>query len=154
MAISKRLRFELFKRDGFTCQYCGRKAPEVALELDHEFPRCEGGSDDPDNLTTACKDCNRGKAEHQISYDAILMDCIMRDSRASLDGPVTILETLVRGVFTNGFLLDDDDYELLERLRDRLVELQAQLRVDGFHDFVTNWRLRRQVQREAYGRTQ
>jgi hypothetical protein len=61
MAISVRARFEVFKRDEFTCQYCGKKSPEVVLEPDHIVPLCEGGSDDPINLRTACYECNRGK---------------------------------------------------------------------------------------------
>jgi hypothetical protein len=55
------VRFDVFKRDGFTCAYCGRKPPEVTLEVDHIIPRAEGGDDAVDNLTTACMDCNRGK---------------------------------------------------------------------------------------------
>ncbi len=62
MAISKRVRFEVFKRDKFTCQYCGKRPPEVTLEADHILPKCEGGPDAIDNLTTACHDCNRGKS--------------------------------------------------------------------------------------------
>ena len=62
MAISKRVRFEVFKRDRFTCQYCGLRPPDVMLEIDHIVPRCEGGSDDPSNLTTSCLPCSRGKA--------------------------------------------------------------------------------------------
>lgn len=60
--ISKRRRFNVFKRDNFTCQYCGRKPPVVVLEVDHIVPVCEGGCDDTFNLTSACYDCNRGKA--------------------------------------------------------------------------------------------
>ncbi len=60
-SLSPRTRFEVFKRDEFTCKYCGRTSPEVVLEVDHIVPRCEGGSNDPINLTTACWDCNRGK---------------------------------------------------------------------------------------------
>lgn len=62
MAITKRVRFEVFKRDKFTCQYCGKRPPDVVLEVDHITPRVEGGSDDMHNLTTACFACNRGKA--------------------------------------------------------------------------------------------
>lgn len=62
MAISIRTRFETLKRDAFTCHYCGRKSPHVVLEVDHIVPVCEGGSDDPINLLTACWECNRGKA--------------------------------------------------------------------------------------------
>lgn len=67
MAISVRTRFEVFKRDEFTCRYCGRKSPDVVLEADHIVPVCNGGSDDPINLTTACWDCNRGKSGKALS---------------------------------------------------------------------------------------
>ena len=60
--LSKRLRFEVFKRDLFACQYCGQKPPAVVLEVDHIVPVVEGGSSDEHNLITACFDCNRGKA--------------------------------------------------------------------------------------------
>lgn len=62
MALSVRTRFEVFKRDEFTCGYCGRKSPEVVLEVDHIIPVAAGGQDDPINLLTSCWDCNRGKS--------------------------------------------------------------------------------------------
>lgn len=61
MAISKKIRFEVFKRDGFACVYCGKTPPTVVLEVDHVEPRSKGGTDDIQNLVTACFDCNRGK---------------------------------------------------------------------------------------------
>lgn len=64
--ISKRRRFDVFKRDGFACQYCGRKTPEVVLEVDHIIPVSEGGENDTDNLATACFECNRGKAAKSL----------------------------------------------------------------------------------------
>jgi hypothetical protein len=57
------LRFDVFKRDGFTCQYCGRNPPAVVLEVDHVHPKAKGGRDQIDNLLTACFDCNRGKRD-------------------------------------------------------------------------------------------
>lgn len=54
-------RFEVLKKYGFKCIYCGRKAPEVSLELEHINPKSNGGSDDFDNLAPACWECNRGK---------------------------------------------------------------------------------------------
>jgi hypothetical protein len=59
--ISKKARFEVFKRDAFICQYCGAHPPSVVLEVDHIVPVVEGGDNDPDNLVTACFPCNRGK---------------------------------------------------------------------------------------------
>jgi HNH endonuclease len=67
MAISVRTRFEVFKRDDFTCQYCGKKSPDVVLEIDHIVPQCDGGNDDVINLRTSCWECNRGKADKSLS---------------------------------------------------------------------------------------
>ncbi|MFX5785200.1 HNH endonuclease, partial [Acinetobacter baumannii] len=41
--ISTKTRFEVFKRDSFKCQYCGRCAPEVILHVDHIHPVSKGG---------------------------------------------------------------------------------------------------------------
>jgi 5-methylcytosine-specific restriction endonuclease McrA len=62
MAVSKRLRYEVLKRDNHTCAYCGRTAPEVKLTIDHVVPTTLGGDDDPSNLVAACADCNSGKS--------------------------------------------------------------------------------------------
>jgi len=62
MALSVRTRFEVFKRDDFTCRYCGGKSPTVVLEVDHIVPKAEGGSDDLMNLATSCWACNSGKS--------------------------------------------------------------------------------------------
>ncbi len=59
--ISKKTRFEVFKRDKFTCQYCGRMSPDVILEVDHIKPVADGGTNKLINLITSCRDCNRGK---------------------------------------------------------------------------------------------
>lgn len=67
MGIGKSLRFEVFARDGFTCQYCGRRPPDVLLECDHIHPQSKGGTDDSLNLLTSCLDCNRGKRAKLIS---------------------------------------------------------------------------------------
>jgi Restriction endonuclease len=66
MALSVRTRFEVFKRDDFSCQYCGRKSPEVVLEVDHIVPVAGGGADDVVNLRTSCWDCNRGKSDKPL----------------------------------------------------------------------------------------
>lgn len=67
MSIGKSLRFEIFARDGFTCQYCGTRPPDVVLELDHIHPVSKGGDDEPINLITSCYDCNRGKRAKILS---------------------------------------------------------------------------------------
>lgn len=59
-------RFAILQRDGFTCQCCGRKAPEVKLEIDHKIPVSKGGTDDLSNLWVLCFDCNRGKSDKPL----------------------------------------------------------------------------------------
>lgn len=66
MSLSVRTRFEVFKRDRFTCAYCGNHPPDVLLEVDHIVPRSAGGSDEMSNLVTACWDCNRGKSDRLL----------------------------------------------------------------------------------------
>lgn len=59
--INKRLRFSILIRDNFTCQYCGRKAPEVKLQVDHKTSIKDGGKTIEPNLITSCWECNLGK---------------------------------------------------------------------------------------------
>jgi len=61
-SVSTRRRFEIFKRDGFTCQYCGKRPPNTILHLDHIIPVSKGGTNQTENLITACIDCNLGKS--------------------------------------------------------------------------------------------
>lgn len=70
--LPKKVRFEVFKRDMFTCQYCGRMAPDVVLEVDHIIPVAEGGDDEITNLITSCMDCNRGKGKTILSDDSVI----------------------------------------------------------------------------------
>lgn len=71
--ISKALRFEVFKRDKFTCQYCGRSAPDVILQIDHIHPVAKGGDNDILNLITSCADCNSGKRDKTLSDDSVII---------------------------------------------------------------------------------
>ena len=52
-------RGEVFMRDRYTCQYCGRETRE--LTLDHVVPRSQGGGHSWDNVVSACRTCNRKK---------------------------------------------------------------------------------------------
>lgn len=67
MAIGNKLRFDVFKRDSFTCQYCGSHPPNVVLEVDHVHPASKGGKDEINNLVTSCFECNRGKRNHTLN---------------------------------------------------------------------------------------
>lgn len=98
------LRWQILERDKFTCQYCGRSAPSVPLEVDHIIPRADGGTDQPDNLVCACWSCNRGKAAYfsmtkqkrgKISETSLATQIVF----ALSDGPKTYQElaTLLGG---------------------------------------------------------
>lgn len=65
--ISKKLRFEIFHRDGFSCQYCGSTPPNTVLHIDHIFPVKSGGTNDQDNLITSCEACNLGKSAKHLN---------------------------------------------------------------------------------------
>lgn len=51
----------VFKRDGFQCQYCGSQKD---LTLDHLVPKAKGGKSTWNNLVTACKKCNSIKGDY------------------------------------------------------------------------------------------
>lgn len=80
MSVSKKNRFEVFKRDKFTCQYCGKSAPDVVLNADHIQPKSKGGTNDPLNLITSCFDCNQGKKARLLSDDTVI-----KKQKAQLD---------------------------------------------------------------------
>ena len=61
--MSKRLRYAVFERDGFTCRYCGHQPPTVKLVIDHMIPVSKGGTNDEANLLTSCEACNGGKSD-------------------------------------------------------------------------------------------
>jgi hypothetical protein len=71
MSISLLTRFRVFKRDRFTCVYCGAHPPNIQIEVDHFFPVAQGGQDDIGNLVTACWDCNHGKGTILFADDAL-----------------------------------------------------------------------------------
>lgn len=78
MALSKRVRYEVLRRDGNACRYCGAKAPDAVLGVDHVVPVALGGSDDPTNLVAACVDCNAGKTSS--TPDAALVAEVQADA--------------------------------------------------------------------------
>ena len=56
----KLTRFEIFNRDQYTCQYCGKQTRQ--LTIDHVIPRYRGGKHTWENMVSACIPCNRRKA--------------------------------------------------------------------------------------------
>ena len=76
--ISKRLRYEILRRDNHSCRYCGATAPTARLTIDHVVPVALGGTDDPANLVAACADCNNGKSAS--NPDAPLVEDVSADA--------------------------------------------------------------------------
>lgn len=78
--INTKVRFEIFKRDSFTCQYCGRSAPKVELEVDHIIPFSLGGETYVDgeiyysNLITCCSECNTGKGRDLLHDNKVIVN--------------------------------------------------------------------------------
>jgi len=69
--VSKRQRFNIFARDGFTCRYCGKQPPHVTLVIDHVIPVSKGGTNDDGNLATSCNECNQGKSNIPLPDDSM-----------------------------------------------------------------------------------
>lgn len=116
MGLSKRTRFEVFKRDGFTCQYCGQTPPTVILEVDHINPRANGGTDVVINLITACFDCNRGKADKKLG-----------DIHPRPDADLKYLETQQEIVEAKRYLESSEIlFDLRNRIKLRLLDAWAQ----------------------------
>jgi hypothetical protein len=65
------LRRRTWCRDGYACRYCGCHVhPPVDgiylrddATVDHVIPRSLGGTNDPENLVTACRECNMAKSD-------------------------------------------------------------------------------------------
>lgn len=64
--MSTRRRWLVLERDGHRCRYCGATPEDKQLVVDHIVPVAAGGSDEMDNLATACVDCNAGKADLRL----------------------------------------------------------------------------------------
>jgi len=60
----KLTRREVFRRDSYTCQYCGRHTME--LTIDHVVPRHLGGQHIWTNVVAACSQCNHRKGGRHL----------------------------------------------------------------------------------------
>jgi hypothetical protein len=107
MAVSKRLRYEILRRDNHACRYCGRSAPDVPLTVDHVIPIALAGSDDASNLVTACGDCNSGKSAssanaavvQDVDQRALRWATAMRDAGECIIGTERIHRDRTRAAF-------------------------------------------------------
>lgn len=65
-SLTPSLRFEVLKRDGHRCRYCGAGAELGPLQVDHVIPVAAGGKTEMSNLATACAICNAGKGSRPL----------------------------------------------------------------------------------------
>jgi hypothetical protein len=93
-SMGKKLRFEVFKRDGFACQYCGRSAPEAILHVDHIIPVADGGGNDVTNHISACEACNLGKGATPLADDSVVSK--QRAQMAQLQARREIIEMMAQ----------------------------------------------------------
>jgi hypothetical protein len=82
-SISKKMRVQVLQRDGFQCRYCGIKAPDEQLVLDHVVPVAAGGLTDLLNLITACQPCNAGKSDRPLNGAPSIQDTIQTAKKMS-----------------------------------------------------------------------
>lgn len=126
--VSKKARFEVFKRDGFVCQYCGSTPPRVVLEVDHVNAVANGGGNDLDNLVTACFDCNRGKGARELSVAPATVAekaALLGEKREQLRAYNELLEDLRVDVESAVFTIEQEfvagtGKHLLEKERDSI----------------------------------
>ena len=65
--IPQKLKAEILQRDNNICVYCGRTLP-IKLHIDHMISPLDDGSNHPDNLVTACINCNMLKSGKTIAH--------------------------------------------------------------------------------------
>lgn len=66
-------RRNIYKRDRFTCQYCGEQPGSEELTIDHILPRAKGGKSSWENCVLACVECNRAKANRTPAEAGMLL---------------------------------------------------------------------------------
>lgn len=74
--ISGKVRQNVFMRDNYTCQICGRTIDDgISLHLDHIIPVSKGGSNKENNLQTLCNQCNREKHNRtDLLHDKLMLN--------------------------------------------------------------------------------
>jgi len=146
--LDKKRRFAVFKRDNFACQYCGRRPPDTMLVVDYLTPVSEGGTDDSDNLITACEACNQGsgymeplldskereKAQEALEQTARMIHLI------AVDGERTKKEDELIGPLREEWrsYSDDDGKQAptASNWRSVLLQFSAQLNTESVRDAI------------------
>ena len=122
-AISNSLRFKVLHRDGFTCRYCGKMAPDVELQVDHIYPVSKGGTNSLDNLVAACVECNSGKSNGVLKH---IPDTIKNPEPQMLRGKVKMLQNKINA-------LEEKNERLRRLLQCANVDCENALKEISFH---------------------
>jgi HNH endonuclease len=142
--ISYALRFRILERDRFRCQYCGSKAGDVEIEVDHLWPVSKGGTSADWNLITACRQCNQGKtARGSVRFAArfAMFQGFYQSTAKEIDADREI-EVACERLFWNFFgnindwlddvrlrqMLGDDHFELIVDLEQRQLLATSKVR--------------------------
>ena len=153
-SLSKKSRFDVFKRDDFRCQYCGASPPSATLEIDHIKPVSKNGGNSEDNLITACFDCNRGKAANELSVvpDTLANKLKIAEERAdqlkayekairarksAITRKVNKIEVIFQAVYSDREFTDSFKASVrsfLDKLPSPVVEDAMSLAVDRIND--------------------
>lgn len=135
-SLSKKIRFEVLKRDKFTCQYCGRKAPDVLLEVDHIDPVANGGTNSIFNLVTSCHDCNSGKGARALDDESVVAK-----QRAQLDLEAERIEQLEMLYEWQKSLAGADAVHMKQvELVHKFIEDLSQIKIsDACHAPIREW---------------
>jgi len=82
-------RVNIYGRDNYTCQYCGKKHTMSELTYDHVVPRSQGGRTTWDNIVTACSPCNARKAGRTPAQAGMKL---LKQPRQPVDLPAVVLQ--------------------------------------------------------------
>lgn len=61
--MNKEKRLKVYNKFGGRCAYCGKEIEYKDMQVDHIKPKCQGGTDNIDNLFPTCRLCNHYKRE-------------------------------------------------------------------------------------------
>lgn len=137
-AISAKKRFDIFKRDGFVCTYCGGHPPNVVLHIDHIVAVARGGHGGDDNLTTACDRCNLGKGAGDLSVAPMSLPekaAMVREKEAQLRGYYEVMEAARNRLEQEAWQIVAAFDETKDRFpRDWLQSIKRFIERLGFHE--------------------
>lgn len=81
-------RRNIYRRDDYTCQYCGARPGSELLSIDHVVPRSRGGRSTWENCVLACLSCNKRKANRSLAESGL--DLAREPARPTWSGALEI----------------------------------------------------------------